>query len=99
MYVFLFATDCPSFKVANLEITDRIPQAWWRGGGQNMFIHEYVEHRYSIHIYSLIKAFSLFTILIKMYSPRAIKGIFLKISFSLFFKAQRIKASVVLMVR
>lgn len=33
MYVFLFATDCPSFKVANLEITDRIPQAWWRGGG------------------------------------------------------------------
>lgn len=87
MYVFLLATDCPSFKVANLEITDRIPQAWWRGGGQNMFIHEYVEHRYSIHIYSLIKAFSLLTILIKMYIVQEqLKEYFLKFLFLYFLK-------------
>lgn len=32
----------------------------------------------------------------EMYGPRTVKGIFLKISFSLFFKAERSKASVVL---
>ena len=59
-------------------------------------ICEHVKCRSSIHIYSLIKAFSLFTILIEMYGPRTVKGIFPKISFSLFFKAERSKASVVL---
>ena len=78
-----------------MEITDRISQTWQREVGRSS-IYEHVKCRSSIHIYSLIKAFSLFTILIEMNSPRAVKGIFLKISFSLFFKAERIKASVVL---
>lgn len=49
-----------------------------------------------LYTHIFLKAFQSFTILMEMYGPRTVKGIFLKISFSLFFKAERSKASVVL---
>lgn len=78
-----------------MEITDKISQTWQREVRRSS-IYEHVKRRSSVHIYSLIKAFCLFTILIEMYGPRTVKGLFLKNSFSLFFKAERSKASVVL---